>query len=185
MDCCLHLYGGLYWNRKRSLQLDFQKKDEGVGVGGLSVLCSGPAPVTMGADDQVGECPSRVVHVVVFAVDVVVVVGGGGEYGRDDPDLVDNDGLDDDGDCDIDSHHDLNMEVVVGCGCPDIENATILPFGDVSAFDLILTEFLFQLSSRIQRLGHEGRKDMGRLESWMMMLPYMLISNFVWTQKNW
>ena len=78
--------------------------------------------------------------------------------------------------------------MVIGCGCPDVKSATILPFGDyggdVSALDLILTEFLFQLSSRIQRLGHEGRKDMGRLESLMMMLPYMLISNFVWTQKK-
>ena len=56
-------------------------------MGGLSVLCPGPAPVTMGADDQVGECPALVVHVVVFAVDVVivvvVVVGGGG--GGDEP----------------------------------------------------------------------------------------------------
>ena len=136
-------------------------------MGGLGVLCPGPAPVIMGANDQVGECPALVVDVVVFVVYVVVVVvvvvGGG--YGRDDPDLVDNDGLDDDGDCDIDSDHDLNMEVVVGSGCPDIESATILPFGDVSAFDLILTEFLVQLSSGTERLGHEGRKDMGRLES--------------------
>ena len=148
MDCCLHLYGGLYLNRKRSLQLDFQIKDEGVGVGGLSVLCPGPAPVTMGADDQVGECPA-LVDVVVFAVDVVIVVVVVGGGGGDKPDLINDGGFDADGDCDIDSNHDLNMEVVVGCGCPDVKSATILPFGDyvgdVSALDLILTEFLFPM----------------------------------------
>ena len=34
-------------------QFDFQKKNEGVGVGGPGVLCPSPAPITMGADDQV------------------------------------------------------------------------------------------------------------------------------------
>ena len=41
-------------------------------MGGLSVLGSGPAPVTMGADDQVGECPALAVVFVDIAVAVAV-----------------------------------------------------------------------------------------------------------------
>ena len=41
------------WKLHQIKQLDFQIKNEGVGVGGPGVLCPSPAPITMGADDQV------------------------------------------------------------------------------------------------------------------------------------
>ena len=43
-------------------------------MGGLSVHCPGPAPVTMGADDQVGECPALAVVFVDIAVAGAVAV---------------------------------------------------------------------------------------------------------------
>ena len=43
-------------------------------MGGLSVHCPGPAPVTMGADDQVGECPAFAVVFVEIAVAVADAV---------------------------------------------------------------------------------------------------------------
>ena len=81
-------------------------------MGGLSVHCPGPAPVTMGADDQVGECPALA---VVF-VDIAVAVADA-------------------------------VAVLYVC--------------------INHRSFIFQSSSGIERLGHEGRKDMGRLGSWM------------------
>ena len=41
-------------------------------MGSLSVHCPGPAPVIMGADDQVGECPALTVVFVDIAVAVAV-----------------------------------------------------------------------------------------------------------------